>query len=277
MRLHQSTVLLRRSDRQRKLLLQAMPKAVVQQNPFGEKIFCLARGRKNIGFKKVFPAYFQSVSSDYLKKVETICLDMQDGILKIEEEYAGKDSKELLSAGINVLLDNLIFKDNISAFNGLSPVIVLVYCPFVSIISHIITRNTEAVEQAHPIKWRDPYRVYLFYTKLFGTTNKFKLDDPLEILTRAQVQATLNIIFDRFPPAEHDFNKEFFTAEIMKALDLDQNNSVAIYPLLTRPDFVLNTSNPVEYNVQRLLEIITNSTLQPEESVRYEGCLAYVR
>ena len=257
--LHSSTELLHRSERQRAILLNKIPSVLKNENPKGDAIFCYAKYKNNTGFNTLFNNK-NRLRTGYIETIDRFCRNKQNEIFLLEEKDAAEKAKSLMQAGITVILDNLIFKDDLKEFRDLAPTVVLVYCPFENIINHLIRRVDESIKHDRPLKWRDPYNIYRSYTKLFGPKNIFASEECLEKLSREHVLTVLKKLFDNFQAAVYGIDVNTFSQEILSGLGLDKLDVVAIFPQLTKPDLVLNTKNPVHQNATILASYLNSKT-----------------
>lgn len=253
--LHKNTVMIGRSQAQRRLLMEAMPESLKSKNTHGEKIFNYARNFKLREFRRSF-SVLDNISLEYLEEINQYCTDSAEKIFIQEECQAAKESKILKLKGKTVLLDNLIFKNDTSMFSSLNPLIVLIYCPFNLIVKHIRSRFDAVKTQKDPAKWRNPFKIYSSYTVFFGPEDKYDLGYSVDILKRHEVEKVISILFDEFKPESYGLTKSAYQNEILTKLGLHEKDTVMIYPQLNKPDFVLNTGKSAFQNAQKLIEYI---------------------
>ncbi len=257
LRLSTLSILLYRSEQQKQLALGKMPAYLKRKNTAGMSVFAYARYRENSAFSETFEE-INKISKHYLKEIDEFMRSKQAEIFCLEEKYAARKAKKYLDLGINVLLDNLIKKDDLSEFSDLKlkPLVVLVYCPFENLLQHIIARHSQAVNQSDPAKWRDPFLLYKSYPKFFGPVNIHGITEPLEILRRDKVKHVLEQLCQKFQPEKFRIKPDNFLDEMLVELGLGGKDQVEIYPQLRKPDIVLNTQNFPAVNVRILIDFI---------------------
>lgn len=256
MELNSNVQLYGRSERQREILLRTMPSQLKDQPMFNSKAISFARNKDDELFKQYFPQ-IAMYNDLYLEELNHYCRSQQEKIFREEESAAALDSREHCNIGASVILDNMIFKKDLSAFSGLSPIIILIYCPFDTLLEHIIFRNTKAVLTNRPDYWRNPFLALQTFSIFFSAQNPYNAE-AIDTISRQEILGTIEILFSKYDSHLAKINKMDYTNKILKDFGLDTYDTVSIYPQLNRPELVLNTKENPDDNGAKIIQFVYN-------------------